>query len=508
MNLERFWEEHPALLYGLALLLADGCAFAPHWSFFFPCAVLGVPLFFSRTSPSYKKRLVLACVLFTVFFAYLSSRYLLPSIPQEGVKGVAIFRPQTLSTSSSYFGNSWRYGGEILQFFPDEPASTSSLGAHLPCQVMIPNREEKERPSANHTYYLYGTLKMKNFPYYEFKLAPESHWIIKEFNRNQAEIRLKAKQAVRRHLDKSIQPKQASQFLAGIATGEFDDRMLKTDFSRFGLQHLMAISGFHFTIVAGVIGCVLRLFLGPKATAGTLIGILTAYMLFLGCSPSIFRSWLMISVFLSGALFEKSSFSLNSLGIALIGCLLMDPMMSQNLGFHFSFLATASLLIFLPLVREAMENLLPKRSLGTAMKMNFLNQHGYVILSFFREALALTLAVNAVALPFTLYCFYKFPVMSIIYNFFYPFFVSISILLLIAGLMFHPFSSLVGDAIHSFNGTFTSFILSLTYNMPMSIDLYIRTKVITQPFLVIYLTFLFLLGIYANLRKEEGPMLE
>ena len=126
--------------------------------------------------------------------------------------------------------------------------------------------------------------------------------------------------------------------------------------------------------------------------------------------------------------------------------------------------------------------------------MDLLNQHGYVILSLFKQSMSLSLAVNIVALPITLLYFQSFPLMGIIFNFFFPFLISISMLLLFISLLIAwipPLSSLL----HALNHVFTHQVLCLTFNMPENLDYAIRLKLNASE-LVIYISIVFAAGIF------------
>jgi competence protein ComEC len=127
--------------------------------------------------------------------------------------------------------------------------------------------------------------------------------------------------------------------------------------------------------------------------------------------------------------------------------------------------------------------------------MSPLDQHAYIILTYFRQALALTIAVNLVALPMSLCTFEKFQLLSLVYNLFFPFMVSFSMFLLIIGLTLGLLISPLGNLFHTFNNTFTKFVLDFTSNLPQSFDLVIYSDRLSTSFLTSYLSLLFVLGI-------------
>ena len=66
----------------------------------------------------------------------------------------------------------------------------------------------------------------------------------------------------------------------------------------------------------------------------------------------------------------------------MIVILIGNPQIAYHIGFQFSFLATASILIFYNPINIALQSILPKRSLSDITTMNTLNQHGYILSCF------------------------------------------------------------------------------------------------------------------------------
>lgn len=143
-----------------------------------------------------------------------------------------------------------------------------------------------------------------------------------------------------------------------------------------------------------------------------------------------------------------------------------------------------------------------KRPLIELTRMDLIQQHGYILLTWLRQALALGIAVNLAVLPLSLYCFHKFPWMSLLYNLFFPFMVSISMVLLLAGLSLSliPFA---GELIHGFNSAFTRFLLNFTSEAPPFLDLNWRISEFPAGGLIVYLSLLFFTGLLLKLHIEK-----
>ena len=282
---------------------------------------------------------------------------------------------------------------------------------------------------------------------------------------------------------------------------------LSNELSRFGLQHLMAISGLHFSILASLLGIGLCLIFSSRITSILTIILLSAYFIFLGNSPSVMRAWITLSIGLFGILTSKRSQALNSLGFAILVIVLYDPLSISEIGFQFSFIITASILIWFSPLDHLMQKIFMKRPLSQMVTYDWIDQHAYCILCFLRQALALTLAVNLAALPLTLYYFQKFPLMSLIYNLFFPFTVSLSMLLLLLAVMTAPIIPILSTLFHNINDQYTQFLLNLAFNLPGDFDFNLYTEPFPGEFVLYYLLILFTLGIY-QFSKDRRTMIE
>lgn len=123
-----------------------------------------------------------------------------------------------------------------------------------------------------------------------------------------------------------------------------------------GTAHIVATSGLHVIIVAGICFLLLELLPIPRHTKIAILAtILAIYALSAGLRPSIVRAGLM-AMFLSGAyLFNRVPDSLSSLAWAAIAILVWNPHQLFNAGFQLSFMAVLSLILFMPSVTDRTE---------------------------------------------------------------------------------------------------------------------------------------------------------
>jgi competence protein ComEC len=492
-----FWLCHPALLYGIAFLLGLFCHFESSFWLIIPCLSLWLPFLIAAFLLEHRdilKPLALSFLTFCTAWGTATIHYSFPPIPDQGISGKAYVRINTIDLQHSLFGERWLYHCELRQFFPEN--SSHSIVSSLPCLMSLPAKQmqTQSRPLANRDYWVTGKLIQTDKGSFLLKISSKTPWTTVQNSWNWAEQRYQWKRRVGKWIESQFSYPLSGSFLAGLATGEFDDYWMRQQFTRFGLQHLLAISGFHFAIIAGFLSFLLRLFFSQRIRIVSLLIFLGMYCFFLGPQASILRAWIMCSLTLIGSLIDKQTTALNSLGFALLAILGYNPLLCQELGFQLSFATTAAILLFYQPAQAWLYELFPKRRLSDVMQMNQWNQHGYCVLAFFRQGLALSLAVNVFALPLTLYYFHQFPWISLLYNLFFPFLATGSLCLLLLGglLVFIPF---LAEILHHLNDVYTFFLLQFTYQVPSEMDAYLTSESFHPFWLVLYFCFATLGGI-------------
>ena len=117
-------------------------------------------------------------------------------------------------------------------------------------------------------------------------------------------------------------------------------------FRNAGVAHLLAVSGLHLSVWVLVLFRVLRRRCNVRLAALVCMGVTMLVMAFALFSGSVLRAGFMLLLFLLGALLRRESDGLNSLGFAVLVCLLFDPFLAGNIGFLLSVLSTASIFLF------------------------------------------------------------------------------------------------------------------------------------------------------------------
>lgn len=129
----------------------------------------------------------------------------------------------------------------------------------------------------------------------------------------------------------------------------------RTSFSAAGLSHLLALSGMHVGFIAMVIAIALwPLYFGRHVRTRLTITIiaLIAYAAFTGFIPSVTRAVIMATVYLLGRIIRRKSPALNSLCLAAILILIVNPSDLYSAGFQLSFAAVAGIILYYPLINR------------------------------------------------------------------------------------------------------------------------------------------------------------
>lgn len=402
-------------------LTAHPACYIPFLFLLLPCFILGVKRL--------RRRLLLAIATALVSFLYVSSTVQLPVFPTEKLIGRAIIEVSDISPTI-YHGQPFYKVDLTLHSFESDRGIVwaKNISCKWTCSDIA------RRPLGGILYSVRAMLTEKE-GIYSLKVLSEGPWNKLKNVFSLVEWRLHAKSYFKKIMASNLPPSQSRDFLEGVLIGEFHDQVLTSQLRRFGLQHILVVSGFHFSLIAALFGLILRLFLPWKTAVIALFVIATAYLCFIGMTPSVLRAWCAISIVLSAKLLEQTSDGLNCLGIGVLVVLLIDPTFATSLSFQLSFIATLGILLFYPIFYRAIKAIFPSRKASEVITFPFLEQLTVVLLSFFCSSLALVLAVSLFVLPMSLFVFHSFPVMGILYNCFFPFVISIAIGTLCLGLL-------------------------------------------------------------------------
>ena len=126
------------------------------------------------------------------------------------------------------------------------------------------------------------------------------------------------------------------------------------DFQRSGTAHLLAISGLHMAIVAGILLSISVALFGrrrPTYFVATLSA-LWIYALLAGMSPSVTRAAIMVSLFLFAAYLGRQRSVITALAFAGAIMVAINPQILWQVSFQLSFAAVAGLVLIGPIFQQ------------------------------------------------------------------------------------------------------------------------------------------------------------
>lgn len=125
------------------------------------------------------------------------------------------------------------------------------------------------------------------------------------------------------------------------------DPLVYSRFQDAGVAHILVVSGLHLSLLSAAVTAVYRkIFRRRWLTVLCTMLCIMAYMLLVGMTVSVVRAGVLALLALAAPLFDRTADTCNSLGLALILLLLINPYAACDLGLLLSFGATLGVLCF------------------------------------------------------------------------------------------------------------------------------------------------------------------
>ncbi|MFB5677231.1 ComEC/Rec2 family competence protein [Paenibacillus terreus] len=213
-----------------------------------------------------------------------------------------------------------------------------------------------------------GARNFGGFDYRNYLKTRQIHWLLKSKGADSVAILEKgswsrysllrwsddARILLGERMDTTFAQQIHAGFMKGLVLGITDDidPDLYREFTRLGLTHILAISGMHVAVFTAALLYILRLLRFTRESALWIVfALVPAYVLITGGSPSVVRAGIMAMIGLYAARRGLLKDGLNTLCAAAIMMLLWNPYLLVNVSFQLSFLVTAGLMIYGPLLR-------------------------------------------------------------------------------------------------------------------------------------------------------------
>ncbi|RIK31309.1 MAG: hypothetical protein DCC56_03750 [Anaerolineae bacterium] len=230
-----------------------------------------------------------------------------------------------------------------------------------------------------------------------------------------------------------IFPDPESSLLAGILLGVDTGltQELQQAFKDTGTAHIIAISGFNISIIAGLFFLFFSRFFGPRwGSALAVIGIVF-YTVLVGGSAAVVRAAIMGSLALFARQIGRRQFAINTLlAVAMFMCL-WNPLYVWDVGFQLSFFATFGIILYADIFSKATDRLLkgflPSKTVRKLKKPFPKNLYLYLTRNISRayakkiirpatDYVLLTFAAQLTTIPIMAYHFQRISLVSFIAN--------------------------------------------------------------------------------------------
>jgi competence protein ComEC len=204
-------------------------------------------------------------------------------------------------------------------------------------------------------------------------------------------------------------PDPESSLMAGILLG-VDTGLtsrLQQAFKNTGTAHIIAISGFNISIIAGIFFAFFsRIFGDRRGTLFAILGI-ALYTFIVGADAAVVRAALMGSLALFARQVGRRQMALNTLLAVAAGMCIWNPLYVWDVGFQLSFFATLGLILYATPFSEFANRVITRY---------FPASTGEKAAELFSEFVLLTLAAQLTTIPIMAYHFQRISLVSFIAN--------------------------------------------------------------------------------------------
>jgi competence protein ComEC len=204
-------------------------------------------------------------------------------------------------------------------------------------------------------------------------------------------------------------PDPESSLMAGILLGVDTGltRELQQAFKNTGTAHIIAISGFNISIIAGIFFAFFSKWLGERRGAlAAILGIIF-YTLLVGADAAVVRAAIMGSLALFARQVGRRQMALNTLlAVAALMCV-WNPLYVWDVGFQLSFFATLGLILYATPFSDVAKRVITKYIPASGAEK---------FARLFSEFVLLTLAAQLTTIPIMAYHFQRISLVSFLAN--------------------------------------------------------------------------------------------
>lgn len=176
-------------------------------------------------------------------------------------------------------------------------------------------------------------------------------------------------------------------------------------FSLTGTVHILSLSGLHVVFISAILMAVFSFFHIPYLPRVVLtLACIGLYVLIGDSAPPIVRAAIMIAVVLIGTLIQRRRHVVNSLLVALMVVLCLDPTALFDIGLQLSFAAVLSIVLIYPRLER------------WCIDLGWLRREEPTVKDRAIQLVLVSVAAQVGTMPFTAYYFNKLPLVSLAAN--------------------------------------------------------------------------------------------
>jgi competence protein ComEC len=190
-------------------------------------------------------------------------------------------------------------------------------------------------------------------------------------------------------------------YLDAMWTG-IKDSELNEMHQRWGTSHLLAVSGFHVGLVAGIVECIFYFFRFRSRIRGIILSFFVWMYIFIsGAAPSAMRAAFMFQVGIFAGVLGRRVYAVNSVAVAASVMLLYSPFLFWNVGWRLSVIAAFTITALSSLI---LDEKLGKWTWVMIPSAVYLTTYP-VVSSVFESVPVVGIIINIIAVPFFAFVF-------------------------------------------------------------------------------------------------------
>ncbi len=224
-----------------------------------------------------------------------------------------------------------------------------------------------------------------------------------------------------------VMPYNEAQIMKAMLLGDrvFLSKEIQELYADVGIAHVLAISGLHMSVIAGVLWWILKkIGLGRNIQSIMVLFILWMYAALTGFSISISRSVIMISIIIIASLVDEKPDAITSLSFAALVLLLYNNLSLWDIGFQLSFIAVGSLILLTPFFKRMF--IIPKQ---------------------IRNYIAPTIAVTLGTIPIIAYYYYVITPIGVLANLLLIPLITLVVMIGFVAMVVFPINLMLGKVI-------------------------------------------------------------